>query len=141
MAAQPWRGDLRDGGAALRALVSKGTYDFPAPSKYESTTATIVDSARNVKGYVIGSVIRENVAKVSMQWSFISAADWAALTAQFDSTRGGSFISDITFFNSDTNDWETRSMYVSDRTNSMYLRKKSGAVIGYEGAKLSLIDV
>ena len=52
----------------MAALVSIGGFDFPEPSTYNATTSTIVDSARNVSGYVVGSVVRNDVAKRSCLW-------------------------------------------------------------------------
>lgn len=125
----------------MRALVNIAGYDVPDPSTYSSTTATVVDSARNVEGYVIGAVIRENIAKVEMEWSFITAEVWANLLAQFDSTRGGSFYNTVTFFLQDTNSWVTRTMYVSDRSASVFMRNKDGTIKGYAGASFSLVEV
>lgn len=114
---------------------------MPAPSTYQSTTATVVDSARNVKGYVVGAVIRENIAKAAMTWKFISAQDWANLLAQFDGSRGGNFYQDVTLFIQDTNSWETRTMYVSDRTANIFLRNPDGGIKGYVDAQLALVEV
>ncbi|OUN08342.1 hypothetical protein B5G43_02890 [Flavonifractor sp. An92] len=125
----------------MTPLVSIGGYAVPAPSTYSATTATLVDSGRNVQGYVIGAVIRNDIAKIEMSWNFISAADWAALLSQFSPARGGSFYNDVTFFCQDSNSWETRQMYVSDRTASLYLRNEDGSVRGYTGASLSLVEV
>ncbi len=125
----------------MRPLVSIGNYNMPAPSTYQSTTATIVDSARNAKGVVVGAVIRENIAKVAVTWNFISAQEWADLLAQFDSTRGGSFYQQVTFFLQDTNAWETRTMYISDRTADIFLRNADGTIKGYTGANFSLVEV
>lgn len=83
---------------AFKALVSIGDYDFPAPSTYSGTTATLVDSARNTKGYVIGSVIREDIGKVEMSWLFISTADWKNILSQFSSVRGWSILPGRNFF-------------------------------------------
>ena len=47
----------------MAALVSIGGFDFPEPSTYNATTSTIVDSARNVQGRVVGAVVRQVVAK------------------------------------------------------------------------------
>ena len=123
------------------ALVSIGSFDFPAPSTYSATTSTIVDSGRNVEGYVIGAVIRDDVAKVAMTWKFISAQDWADILAQFSPSRGGAFYNNVTFFCQDTNDWETREMYVSDRTAGIYIRNPDGSIKGYTEAALSLVEV
>lgn len=123
------------------ALVSIGSFNFPSPSTYSATTSTIVDSGRNVEGYVIGAVIRDDVAKVAMTWNFISAQDWANILAQFSLARGGSFYQDVTVFLQDTNSWVTREMYVSDRTADIYLRNPDGSIKGYTGASLSLVEV
>ena len=50
----------------MKALVTVNGYEFPEPSEYSGLTSTLVDSARNVKGYVIGSVIRSDVAKIEL---------------------------------------------------------------------------
>lgn len=125
----------------MRPLVKIGSFNVPEPSTYSSTTATVVDSARNAEGVQIGSVIRGSVAKIDCTWKFISASDWASILAQFDMSRGGSFYNSVTFFNQDTNDWETRTMYVSDRTSSIFLRNAQGGIRGYVGARLALIQV
>lgn len=126
-----------------RPLVVIGGYGFPEPSTYNSTTATFVDSARNAQGVVIGAVVRENVAKVEMTWRFLYPEQWARMTACFDSTRGGSFYNDVTFYNQDTNDWETRKMYVSDRTAEMFMREDnaSGRVKGFLNPRIALVEV
>lgn len=125
----------------MRALVSIGSYDFPAPSAYSGTTTTIVDSGRNTKGYVVGAVIREDVGKVEMTWDFISVSEWAGLLSKFSVKRGGSFVNSVTFFCQDSGTWETRDMYVSDRQASVFLRDKAGNIRGYTGASLSLVEV
>lgn len=125
----------------MRPLVKIGSFNVPEPSTYSSTTSTVVDSARNAQAVQIGAVVRENLAKVELGWKFISADDWASLLAQFNSKRGGSFYNNVNFFNQDTNDWETRQMYVSDRTSSIFLRDKQGGIRGYVNARIALIEV
>ena len=132
------------------ALVTIGGIALPMPSTYVGNTATIVDSARNVDGYVIGTVIRNDVAKVSMTWNYISASAWAQMLQLFDPAYGGSFYRDVTFFNQTTNSMTTRKMYVSDRTSSgvFHLYRENdapsaslvGMPKGYQGASLSLIE-
>ncbi len=126
---------------AFTALISIGAYDFPDPSEYDANTATIVDSARNTEGVMVGNVIREDVAKVSMSWRFITVANWSTLLQKFDSKYGGNFIRDVTFFNQVTGTWETRKMYISDRSAKIFKRDENGDIIGYTGARLSLIEV
>ena len=126
----------------MKALVSVGGHDLPEPSEYEANTATLVDSARNVKGYVIGSVIREDVAKVSLTWKFLTVKQWADINKCFLSKYGGKFYCNVTFFCQNTGNWETRKMYVSDRTANIFRRdEKTGAIKGYVNPKLSLVEV
>lgn len=126
-----------------RPLVTIAGKTVRTPSTYVGTESTIVDSARNVEGYVVGAVIRESVAKVEMTWNYISATDWATVMQMFSSAYGGSFYNSVTFFNQLTNDWTTREMYVSDRTTSgaFMLDKNTGKIRGYTGATLSLVEV
>lgn len=122
----------------MEPLVSVGGYGFPEPSTYEAVTSTIVDSARNVAGYVVGSVVRSDVAKVSMTWRYLTAEDWANILSQFTN----SFYNDVRFLNQATNNYEVRRMYVSDRNASMWRRNpETGAVMGYTGCSLSLVEV
>lgn len=136
----------------LEPIVSGGTgFVVPTPSTYVGNTATIVDSARNVNGRMIGTVIRNGVAKITMTWNYISADDWAALLQQFEPSYGGNFTRNVTFFNQTSNALETREMYVSDRnTSGAHLVYKDwnapsvdriGLPPGYLGATLSLIEV
>lgn len=125
----------------MTPMVSIGSFAFPEPSTYSSTTSTVVDSGRNVEGYVIGAVIRDDIAKIECSWNYISAQDWANILAQFSPARGGSFYNDVTFFLQDTNSWVTREMYVSDRQAQVFLRDKAGNIRGYQGATLSLVEV
>ena len=125
----------------MRPMVSIGNFDFPEPSTYQATTSTIVDSGRNVEGYVIGAVIRDDIAKITISWNYISAQDWANILAQFSPARGGSFYNNVTFYLQDTNSWVTRQMYVNDRQADVFLRDKAGNIRGYTGATLALIQV
>lgn len=125
----------------MTPMVSIGDFAFPEPSTYSATTSTIVDSGRNVEGYVIGAVIRDGVARVDLGWNFITAEDWASIMAKFNQSQGGSFYNNVTFFLQDTNSWVTREMYVGDRNSSVFLRRKDGSIRGYTGASLALIEV
>lgn len=122
----------------MKALVSVGGYDLPEPSTYNAVTSTIVDSARNVSGYVVGSVVRPDVAKIELSWKYLTAQQWANVLSRFTA----SFYNDVRFLNQATNAYETRSMYVSDRNASMWRRDpETGEVMGYTGCSLSLVEV
>ena len=123
---------------AFTALVSIGGYEFPEPSSYSATTSTIVDSARNVNGYVVGAVVRKDVAKVEMSWKFLTVRQWATILSLF----ADSFYNDVRFFNQTTGTYTTRTMYVSDRNASMFRRNpETGEVMGWTNPSLSLIEV
>jgi hypothetical protein len=122
----------------VAALVSIGGFDFPEPSTYRATTSTIVDSARNVNGVVVGAVVRSDVAKIEMTWKYLTAQQWANVLSLFTN----SFYNDVRFLNQATNSYDTRVMYVSDRNADMWRRDpQTGDVMGYTGCSLSLVEV
>lgn len=122
----------------MEALVSIGGFDLPEPSSYKAITSTIVDSARNVSGYVVGSVVRSDVAKVELSWKYLTAETWATILSLFTH----SFYNNVTFLNQATNAYETRKMYVSDRNAQIWRRNpETGEVMGYVTCTLSLVEV
>lgn len=122
----------------MQALVSVNGVDLPEPSSYSATTSTIVDSGRNVKGKVIGSVVRPDVAKVALKWNYLTAKQWAAAIGPFTKN----FYCTVRFYNQTTASYSTRQMYVSDRTAGMWRRCPSnGNVMGWTDCSLSLVEV
>lgn len=122
----------------MTALVTVAGYDLPEPSGYSATTATLVDSARNVSGYVIGSVIRNDVAKIELSWRYLTVEQWAAILSLFNR----SFYNSVRFLNQTTGQYETRQFYVSDRVAGMWRRHpETGEVMGWVEPKLSLVEV
>lgn len=125
----------------MRPLVTVANTPIPEPSKYSGTTATVVDSARNAKGYMVGAVIRDDVGKVELEYNFIEAQKWADLLSLFSTARGGSFTNQVTFYCQDSNSWETREMYISDRTANVFLRNDDGSIRGFVNARIAFIEV
>ena len=122
----------------MAALVSIGGFEFPEPSSYTATTSTIVDSARNVNGYVVGAVVRKDVAKVELSWKYLTVRQWATILSLFSD----SFYNDVRFFNQTTGTYTTRTMYVSDRNANMFRRNPvTGEVMGWLNPSLSLVEV
>ena len=120
------------------ALVTVAGTALPEPSEYSASTSTLVDSARNVSGYVIGSVIRNDVAKVELKWRYLTAQQWASILSLFTNN----FYVTTTFYNQATATYTTRQMYVSDRSAGMWRRHpESGAVMGWTDCSLSLVEV
>lgn len=114
----------------MRALVTVAGYELPEPSEYSASTSTLVDSARNVNGYVIGSVVRNDVAKVELKWKYLTVEEWAKVLTLFNKH----FYNKVTFFNQATGDYTTREMYVGDRSAGMWRRHpKTGEVMGWVG--------
>jgi len=126
----------------MAALIIVGGFALPEPSTYSGNTATIVDSARNTEGVMIGSVIRDDVAKVEATWRYLTVKQWADINKCFKMAAGGSFINQVTFFDQSSGEYVTRQMYVSDRNAGMWRRDpKTQAVLGWTGARLALIEV
>lgn len=123
----------------LVKLVGSGHTLIPkTPSSYSSNSATLVDSARNVQGYIVSTVIRENVAKVELGWKYMTVNEWSELCTFF----ANNFEFTCTFFNQDTGTYDTRTMYCGDRNASMFRQDdKTGAVVGWTDCKVSLIEV
>lgn len=122
----------------MAALVTVAGVALPEPSEYTGQTSTLVDSARNVSGYVVGSVIRNDVAKVELKWRYLTARQWANVLSLFTN----SFYNNVTFFNQATADYTTRQMYVGDRSAGMWRRHPvTGEVMGWTDCSLSLVEV
>ena len=122
----------------MTALVTVAGVALPEPSEYSANTSTLVDSARNVAGYVIGAVIRNDVAKVELKWRYLTAEQWASVLSLFTN----SFYNNVTFFNQATASYTTRNMYVGDRKAGMWRRHpETGEVLGFVECSLSLVEV
>ena len=122
----------------MKALVTIAGTALPEPSTYSGTTSTLVDSARNVKGYVVGSVVRSDVAKVELSWRYLTAEQWASILSLFKQN----FYNDVEFYDQTIAGWSTRKMYISDRNANLFRRNPdTGAIMGYTDAKLSLVEV
>lgn len=126
----------------MQNLLIVGGVELPQVWTYSVTYATIVDSARNSRGVVIGNVIRNDVIKISAGWNSLPASEWSKVLKLFTPSYNGRFQNDVTFYNETTMQFETRLMYVSDRTSSgVRLLDDNGMPIIILEPKLSLIEV
>lgn len=126
----------------FRALVTVGSTPLPEPSEYSGNTATLVDSARNLEGKMIGSVVRDDVAKIELSWRYLTAQQWASILKLFKISSGGSFINTVIFYDETSANWVSRQMYVSDRSAGMWRRDpNSGDIMGWTECSLSLVEV
>ena len=127
---------------AFRALVSVGGYDFPEPSAYSGNTSTLVDSARNAEGKMVGTVIRDDISKVEISWKYLTVEQWARIQKCFRESSGGKFINLVQFFDQSVGGWVEKEMYVSDRKSGLWRRNpETGDVMGWTDCSLSLIEV
>ena len=125
---------------AFRALVKVGDFDFPEPSTYTANTSTLVDSSRNVQGKMVGSVIRDDIAKIEISWRYLTVEQWAQIQQCFKGAD--KFINLVTYFDQSIGGWITKEMYVSDRKSGLWRRNpETGAVMGWTDCSLSLIEV
>jgi len=122
----------------MTALITVNNVEWPEPSDYSANTSTLVDSARNVKGYVVGSVIRSGVSKIEVKWRYLTAKQWASVIGPFDAN----FYCSVRFFDQTSASYVTKQMYVSDRKAGMWRRHPTtGEVMGWTDCSLSLVEV
>lgn len=124
---------------ALVTIISdtSGNYILPEPSSYSGSTSTLVDSATSVSGHLLGSVIRNDVAKISLTWNYLSVEDWAKINQRFKEN----YINTVNFFDQTKGDWDERQMYISDRDAGMWRRDSDGTVCGWTDCTLVLTEV
>lgn len=127
---------------AFKALVSIGGKALPEPSSYEGVTSTLVDSGRNLEGKVIGSVIRDDIGKVTIKWKYLTVAQWAQINQMFKQSLGGKFINRVEFFDQTAGDWVIKEMYINDRKAGAWRRDPdTGELMGWTECSLALIEV
>lgn len=122
----------------MSALITIGGIALPEPSRYFALTADIVDSGRNTEGYVIGSIVRQDVAKIEVGWRYLTVVQWAGVLSLFRTN----FYNDVTFFCQTSGQFETRQMYISDRSAGMWRRHpKTLEIMGWTECSLGLVEV
>lgn len=123
---------------AITSLITVDGFAWPEPSTYNASTSTLVDSARNVQGVVVGAIVRNDVAKIEVTWRYLTAKQWAEVIGPFTTN----FYVTATFYNQATASYTTRTMYCSDRTAGMWRRHpETGEVMGWVDCKISLVEV
>ena len=131
----------------VREKGSNGAFTwFPTPSTYKMTSSTFVDSARNSKGYVVGSVIRSGVRQVALSWNFLTQAQFTAIANFFETDDH--FYFECQYYDTITGQMETKDMYVSDRvSDNAQIKVEIDAngnitsVKGYNNVNLTLVEV
>lgn len=130
---------------SVRPVGSSGSYtDLPAPSSYKMTSSTLVNSGRNVNGYVVGEVKRSGVRSLEVSWNFLTQAQFTLIASFFDTN----FYFECKYFDTITGTYQTKTMYVSDRPSDTAQIQVSldgngniTAIKGYVNTQLSIIEV
>ena len=112
-------------------------FPLPEPTSYSGTTSTLTDSGLSVSGKLLGSIVRKDIAQVSLSWNYLEAATWARINQIFSDNH----INSVRFFDQTTGTWTLREMYVSDRSAGLWRRDQSGTVLGWTGCGLQLMEV
>ena len=111
---------------------------FPYMS-YDLTlmTATMVDSARNANGVMVGQKVGRDVAKLdSLVWPHLTAEQWSEILQEMEN-----FFVEVEYPDMVTNSWQTRTFYCGDRTAKVYkLDPDTGLPSEYLECKCNLID-
>lgn len=124
------------------------------PSSYKGYSTTAVDSSRNAKGIIACEVVIEDVAKIELQWNFLTIKEFSDLSKLFLEKYGGSFIVPVAFFDETAGDYDgdntavpsasnnVRMFYPNDRVADVakITLDANGKPIGYTNVSLHLID-
>ena len=112
---------------------------YPSPRRgLGLVTATIVDSARNANGVVVGQVVGRQQQKINnLEWAYLTAAEWSQILKEFDN-----FYVTVTYPDMVNNSWTTRKMYPGDRSATpFHLDPDTQFPLDYINCKVNLIDV
>ena len=97
---------------------------------------TLVDSARNSNGEVVGQKIGRDQYKIDgLEWAWLTAEEWGKILSAIKD-----FYFDVTFSDPVTNKRKTIKMYCGDRTGEPYWVDGSGTPTHYRNCKVNLID-
>lgn len=113
-------------------------HTYPQPRRgLNLDVATIVDSARNANGVVVGQKVGRDQQKVNnLQWGHLTAEVWSALLKDLEN-----FFVTVRYPDMVNNTWTTRTMYCSDRSaEPLWIDDVTGLPTDYINCKVNLID-
>lgn len=123
----------------MQSFITINGAKFPQPRRgLELLSATIVDSARNANGVVVGQKVGRDQQKLNnLFWGYLTAEQWSAMLQIFDKN----FFVTVTYPDMVNNRWTTRKMYPGDRTATPYhLDPNTGLPADYINCKVNIID-
>jgi len=119
----------------------KCDYALPEPTAYSGTTSTMVDSGTSVSGKMLGSIVRDDVAQISLSWNFLSTEKWSEINQIFKENHEKDHVNKVRFFDQTKGGWDKRDMYISDRSAGLWRRDDEGNVLGWTGCGLQFTEV
>jgi hypothetical protein len=123
----------------MAAFITVNGVEFPPPKRGVGIiVTTIVDSARNANGVVVGQRVGRDQYKISgTEWAYLKGAKWAEMLSALSD-----FFVNVRFPDPVNNKFITLQMYTGDRQGEPYwLDPKTKLPIVYVACKANLIDV
>lgn len=114
-------------------------HQYPYPGRdLTFKVATIVDSARNTNGVVVGQRVGRDNAKIdSLEWKILDAITWSQILQEFEN-----FYVTVEYPDMVTNNWKSVKMYPGDRSAKVWkIDPNTGLPSEYVECKVNLIDV
>lgn len=110
---------------------------FAAYESGKQHIATMVDQARTADGIVRGSVLaRAN--KIELKWAVLTPEVWAQICTFFDNH----FYFDATYWDMAANSFQTKTMYVGDRSAQPFLMNSAtGKPTYYLNCEANIIGI
>ena len=124
----------------MNAFIRINGNSYPQPRRgLNLIVSTIVDSARNTNGVVVGQKVGRDQQKINdLEWAYLTAEQWSAILKEFD--KG--FYATVTYPDMVNNKWTTRKMYPGDRTATpFHIDENTGLPLDYLNCKVNIIDV
>ena len=123
----------------MKPFIKVNGVAFPMPGRHPTLkVATLVNSARNTAGTVVGQKIGRDQYKIdNLFWPHLKAEEWSRILKAFSN-----FYVDVQFPDMVNNDWIMLRMYPGDRTAEPWLiDDNTGLPTDYINCKVNIIDV
>lgn len=119
------------------AYLAINGYELPPCKRGVSVVVTtVVDSARNSKGVVVGQKIGRDQYKIDgLEWVWLTASQWKKILSILNN-----FFVNVTFNDPVSNKRKTIKMYCGDRTGEPFWVNSKGTPTHYKNCKVNLID-
>jgi len=124
----------------MNAFIKINGHSYPQPRRgLNLIVSTLVDSARNTNGVVVGQKVGRDQQKINdLEWGYLTAEQWSAILKEFDN----GFYATVTYPDMVNNKWTTRKMYPGDRTATpFHISDVTGLPLDYLNCKVNIIDV